>query len=113
MNLIFVAVGGGLGALCRYNIGLHVQKRQKGHFPIATFVINIAGAFLLGVWVHRGGTPALGLLWVDGFLGGFTTFSTLMVESVHLARDSRRNAAEYIALSLGVGILGYLLGTWI
>ena len=79
-----IAVGGGIGALSRYAIGVWIPH-ESGHVPWSTLLINSLGCFLIGilmvliteVWAaHRLLRPFLGI----GFLGGFTTFSTFTVE---------------------------------
>lgn len=59
-------------------------KRNKTSFPIATFLINITGAFLLGYIIGSGVTTGWQLLLGTGFMGAFTTFSTFKLESVQL-----------------------------
>lgn len=112
-----VAVGGMLGACTRFFLTNHINARWRNSFPLATFLINIVGAFLLGyiyvaarphnlvdAWLRSG----LGI----GFIGAFTTFSTFMFEGVTL-RDRRatRVLFLYFASSAGVGLLGAWLGS--
>jgi fluoride exporter len=84
--LLAIGLGGALGTLGRYELGLHLKTVGYG-FSWATFIANLTGAFALGLlvalaarfWPHQHYLrPALG----TGVLGGFTTFSTYMVESV-------------------------------
>ena len=88
-----IAVGGGIGALGRYGIG-RWWPAPPGHIPWATLVINAGGCFFIGVlmvlitevWAaHRLLRPFLGV----GILGGFTTFSTYVVDIRHLLIDDR------------------------
>jgi fluoride exporter len=81
--LAMIALGGGLGSVARYLVSLAVPT-HTGHFPWATFIINISGCFALGllmvlvlkVWpAQRYVRPFFGV----GFLGGYTTFSTVAV----------------------------------
>lgn len=101
-----IALGGALGAPARYGVSrvIHVAP---GSFPWATFVTNLAGAFVLGAFLtlvsrrHATGVPSgvhyLRLFFAVGFLGAFTTFSTMAVETVTLAKDGH--------VVLGVGYL--------
>jgi fluoride exporter len=99
-----IAAGGVLGAEARFALE-RAFPAPAGGWPVATWVINVAGSLLIGVLMvvvtevvtpHRLVRPFLGV----GILGGFTTFSTAMVEVVALLRDG--------ALLLG---FGYLVGT--
>ena len=94
--LLWVALGGGVGAALRYAVDVIVTPRWPRTFPLATFVVNVTGSLLLGVLaglVVRGAPAgALTVLGV-GFCGGYTTFSTACVESVNLLRQGRAGAA--------------------
>jgi CrcB protein len=92
-------------------LGKLISEHAKGSFPVGTFLINITGAFLLGI--VSGFTPSgtWYLLFGDGFLGAYTTFSTFMYEGFHLFEGKKvLNAMCYIAGSLLIGMVGYILG---
>ncbi|GIE35561.1 putative fluoride ion transporter CrcB 1 [Actinoplanes italicus] len=78
-DLAAVAAGGVLGALARYGIGT-VYPYTQGDFPWSTWVINVSGCFLIGVLNTRVQRRLPRLLLGTGFLGGYTTFSTAIVE---------------------------------
>lgn len=84
IEALLVAAGGFFGAITRFAISNWFKKRNKTQFPIATFLINITGAFLLGYIIGNGVTTGWQLLLGTGFMGAFTTFSTLKLESVQL-----------------------------
>lgn len=114
MEYIIVGIGGALGSITRYRLGRTVSARFSGVFPLATFLINITGAILLGMVSNIGFSRNLYLLMADGFLGAYTTFSTFMYEGFNLFRDQEgKNAALYISGSLVLGIVGFLFGSWI
>lgn len=69
-------------------------KRNKISFPIATFLINITGAFLLGYIIGNGVTTGWQLVLGTGFMGAFTTFSTFKLESVQLL--NRKNFSTFL-----------------
>ena len=80
MTFLAVFLGGGLGSCCRYFTDLLLKKYLN--LPITTLTINTLGSFMLGfIMVLSAGTP-LYLLLGTGFCGGFTTFSTAMVEII-------------------------------
>lgn len=111
---VAVAVGGALGALARYGIGLLVP-RPSGAFPWATFLVNVLGGFLIGMLIvvitersraHPLARPFL----VTGILGGFTTFSTYAVDAQQLIAAGRVGVAgAYLAGTL-VAAVG---ATWV
>jgi CrcB protein len=78
-DLAAVAAGGVLGALTRYGIAT-VWPYAQGGFPWSTWVINVSGCFLIGVLNTRVQRRLPRLLLGTGFLGGYTTFSTAVVE---------------------------------
>ena len=108
-ELAQVVVGAGVGGGLRYALGGVIAGRWGTSFPWHTLVINIAGAFLLGVLMavnlERGvGSPSLRLLLGVGVLGGFTTFSTLSYES--LALLERGLWAQGVTNMFGSGVVG-------
>jgi CrcB protein len=112
-----IAVGGALGSPARYGISrlIHVAPDS---FPWATFVTNLTGAFVLGVFLtlvfERGAfsrTPHLRLFFAVGFLGAFTTFSTMAVETVLLVKDGfPALGIGYLLLSIACGLAVVYLG---
>jgi CrcB protein len=92
VELVLVALGGAAGAVTRRLLDLWVTDRTESAFPFGTLVINLTGAFLLGLlfaWaIERDVLPreVRGPLMI-GFLGAYTTFSTLMLESWRLVED--------------------------
>lgn len=117
--LVFVlALGcaGALGAVTRYAFAEWIAPRWRKHFPLATFFINVTGAFALGLLLTVGSAHTPGLAQVrvvlgTGFLGGYTTFSTLSFETHALARRGRHDTAWLNALgTLLVGIAAVAAG---
>jgi len=112
--IIWVALGGALGAVGRYLVGLSL-KTASG-FPCATMSVNILGSLLMGLvigWLSRqnGGSDALRLFVAVGILGGFTTFSTFSMDLFTLLE--RRDIAAtmlYLGGSLLGGLLAFIIG---
>lgn len=116
INYLMVFLGGSLGAVCRAAVSIQMKRILSVRFPLATFLINLTGSFLLGVLLASGAGDMMRLLMGTGFLGGFTTFSTFQVENITLFREGNyRTLMIYTALSLGLCIafaaLGFLLGS--
>jgi len=110
-DLLFIATAGALGSLSRYGVGLLSERWWGRHAPYGTFVVNIAGCFLLGFIM----TLALSndafprhyrLALTTGFLGAFTTFSTVGYETMTFVEHSAwKLAALNVAANLFVGLL--------
>lgn len=115
-TLAAVFVAGAAGAVCRYLLDGFVQERWDGAFPMGTFVVNMLGAFLLGiltgfVTAHSSTSPAIRVGVGVGFIGAFTTFSTLAYESLRLLREgSPRYATTNLLGSTIVGLLVASIG---
>ncbi len=117
-----VMAGGSLGAVGRFVLGGWMTRSVGTGFPWGTLVANFIGAFLAGfllVWLEGRGPSAL--LWraflMVGVLGGLTTFSALMVESLIFSRVGRSDLLlGYLALSVLGGLalvwLGARVGQW-
>ncbi|MGO9875429.1 MAG: fluoride efflux transporter CrcB [Acidimicrobiia bacterium] len=112
--LVAIALGGALGTPARYEVSqlIHVAKDT---FPLATFVINVSGAFVLGVFltlVERfPPTRYLRAFFAIGFLGSFTTFSTMAVDTVLLVKDHRTVLGiGYLCASIAAGLASCYLG---
>lgn len=106
-----VAALGALGAVARFLLDGAVSGRAGRGFPLGTLVVNLSGAFALGVLVSAAVSSDTSRLLGTGFLGGYTTFSTWMFESQRLAEDGRaRSAALNVAISLLAGVLAAWLG---
>lgn len=113
-----VALGGAIGAACRYLVGVGVMRLTGPmDFPLAVLTVNIVGSFLMGIFVVAAANKGLthfGPFVMTGMLGGFTTFSAFSLEAVTLMERGQIAAAgAYVALSVGLSIGGLMLGLWI
>lgn len=115
--VVLVGLGGVAGTLARYGVSLVIPEADG--WPLATLLVNVAGAFALGLLLERLARPdggsrsrrTLRLLVGTGFLGSFTTYSSLAVETERLLRaGSVDTALGYVAASLGCGLAGCLVG---
>lgn len=79
-----VAGFGALGALGRFRVGNAVTARRPSDFPLGTFVVNLTGGFVLGLLTGLSVAGDALLVLGTGLLGGYTTFSTWMVEAQRL-----------------------------
>ena len=110
--LLALGLAGALGAVARFGVVEWVASRWLNHFPLATFIINISGAFVLGFVMTAGASwGSWRVVLGTGFLGGYTTFSTLSFETDSLARRGHTRYAWLNALgALAAGIVAVALG---
>ncbi len=110
-----VAVFGAFGGLVRFGVDTAVSRRRPSDFPWGTLVVNLTGSFVLGLLVGASlGTDAL-FVAGTGFLGGYTTFSTWMVETERLGEEGElRLLAINWAMPMAAGLVvtgaGWLIG---
>ena len=118
-NFLFVGCGGFVGAVARYGVALLVARYWSREFPLATFLINVSGSFVLGLFSTLAAErmaidPAWRLLFATGFVGAYTTFSTFEYETQRLIESGAwllallnilaSVAAGFTAVWLGVRI---------
>ena len=115
MVLLWIAVGGAIGAVARYGLGAWIHARTGPGFPWGTFAVNLIGCLLIGfllrymdALVVSAETRAFVLV---GLLSSFTTFSTYSYETVALLREGHlRQASLYSLGSLGLGVAAVYIG---
>jgi CrcB protein len=119
LEIAVTLLGAGLGAVFRYVLGGWVNHRLGPAFPWGTLAVNVLGCFALGLLEGAAPRDEI-LLFVlgRGLLAGFTTFSTLMLETLNLALAKEHDRAfsnvvgslalGLFALSVGVGLGGWL-----
>ena len=110
---VWLGVGllGGIGAVLRFLVDGAVGTRVATSFPVGTLVVNLSGAFALGVLAEALADGDALRLAGTGLLGAYTTFSTWMFETERLGEDGqKRLVAANIIVSLGAGILAAWAG---
>lgn len=115
MTAAAVALGGALGALARWGMSDWVQGRTGLRFPWGTLLVNLTGAFVLGlaygVFEHVRLSPDVRAFLTLGFLGAFTTFSTFSYEAVLLLQNGETGRAlGYLGGSVVAGVILAALG---
>jgi CrcB protein len=115
-NFFLIGIGGFLGAVTRYGVGLWVGQRWGRTFPLGTFAINVSGSLLIGFLMPLLTerflvNPQWRLFLAVGFLGAYTTFSTFEFETGALLRDGEWLLAMLnIILSVVAGFLALKVG---
>lgn len=119
MNILFIGLGGAVGAILRYCVMLFCIKMRWINFPYATLAVNVIGSFLIAVCafflVERfQATEVVRAFTVIGLLGAFTTFSSFSLDTLQLFSEQRYLAAgSYVLLSIVLCLaacwLGYVL----
>lgn len=114
--ILLVGLGGGVGSMLRYLTSVVVNKYVQSNFPIATFAVNMLGCLLIGVLIalfdkQQLTNPDLRVLFITGFCGGFTTFSTFAAENIDLFQSGHSlTALLYIGASIFVSLFFVWLG---
>ena len=114
LNVLLVALGGGLGAASRFGVSLAFPARGDA-WPWATFGINVAGSLLIGVlagWIARNPEAEAWRLFLGvGVLGGFTTFSAYSLETMRMIeRNDWVGASTYSIGSVIAGLAAVAIG---
>ncbi|MCY9660569.1 CrcB family protein [Paenibacillus chondroitinus] len=117
ISLVWVALGGFLGACTRFIISTWGNKKFHPILPRVTLFINVSGSFLLGLLVGGAWNENLYTFLGTGFMGAYTTFSTFNMENVQLIKKREWKVLfVYVVGSYGLGILfagiGFYGGTW-
>lgn len=118
-TILYIAFGGAIGSVLRFLTSIFVAKFWQNHFPLATFLTNVVGCFLIGIFIgylDKNNLTDSNLKWflITGFCGGFTTFSTFGLENFNLFQSNNSFLAfAYIASSIIAGLFAVWLGLFL
>ncbi len=118
-TILYIAIGGAIGSVLRYLTSVFVTKYWSSNFPLATFIANILGCFLIGFLIgilEKNNLSNTHLKWflITGFCGGYTTFSAFGYENYSLFQSNNSLLAfMYIGLSILVGLFAVWFGLFI
>ncbi len=116
LNILLVAVGGAIGSVARYLVGLGATRLAGPNFPFGTLTVNIAGAFAIGLLVEMiarrfDASAEMRVFIVTGILGGFTTWSSFTLDTMVLfERGEIGLSALYLLASLLVSFAAVFAG---
>jgi fluoride exporter len=118
LHIFMVGIGGFFGAIARYSISKQLNNKSTFEVPVGTLTVNLLGAFLLGLITGSKADTMILLLFGTGFIGAFTTFSTLKLEMTQLYMNKHKKTfILYTLITYGFGIilayLGYLVGGYL
>ncbi len=117
--LLIIGTGSFIGGVARYLVSRYIQSHALSSFPLGTFLVNVAGCFLIGIFYglsERGNliNGELRMFLTVGFCGGFTTFSTFAGENISLLRDGNFfYFALYTSMSVFFGLMATYIGNLI
>ncbi|MEJ8308961.1 fluoride efflux transporter CrcB [Agrobacterium larrymoorei] len=115
-NILLVAVGGAIGSVARYLVGLWATRLAGPHFPWGTLTVNVVGAFAIGLLVEMvarrfDASTEMRAFIVTGILGGFTTWSSFTLDTMVLfERGEIGLSALYLLASLLVSFAAIFAG---
>ncbi|MFT5512543.1 MAG: CrcB protein [Bacteroidia bacterium] len=114
LHMLWVGLGGGLGAIVRYGVGVLFQTTSEEiKFPWSTLTVNLIGCFIIGVvWQYLSKNANVNAFWLIGVLGGFTTFSSFGLDGLKLFNAGAfTQLTTYVLISNIVGLLLVFIGT--
>lgn len=117
-SILYVFIGGGAGSVLRYLMQMVINRNIITAFPLGTFVVNIIGCMLIGMFYTLSDrfnlSQDIRLLLTVGLCGGFTTFSTFSTESLNLLKGELYGMfLLYTLLSVAIGIMFTFAGIWL
>jgi fluoride exporter len=114
-NLILIGIGGAIGSMSRFLVSTKMYSILGSNFPYGTLIVNVTGSLIIGfiatVLFDRFSDYGMELrsLLIIGFLGGYTTFSSFSLETVHLFENGQPGFA---LVNIAGSLIMCLLATW-
>jgi len=118
-TFLLAMVGGGVGASIRFVLDGRIMRTVHTGYPWGTFTINVTGSLVLGFLTGLANSSVLDASWLfilgEGALGGYTTFSTAMVDIVHMLQKRTNggpvwNGIVVLVLAVAAAVIGLLIG---
>jgi CrcB protein len=118
-GILAVALGGAIGSVARYLFNIEATRQFGSNFPWGIFGVNIIGSFAIGILaalfaVRLNASQEFRSFLVTGVLGGFTTFSSFILDIGNMIeRKQMAMAFAYALGSVGIGVLALFLALWL
>ena len=115
MGILFIGVGGALGAICRFLLNEVTSKYIPLEYPVGTLAVNVIGCFFIGLFIGNS-VPVKDTsyyFFIIGFLGSFTTMSAFAHQTVLMINTNAISAASYIILTILLSVAATYIGTLI
>ena len=112
MSLIYIALGGGLGAVSRFLLTEHINNNISDLFPFGTLSVNILGCFVIGCigGYFASKSSPMYFFFVIGFLGSFTTMSAFSIQTIELFNSNSISGILYVILTFSFTIVATYIG---
>ncbi|MBS1164083.1 MAG: crcB [Proteobacteria bacterium] len=116
ISVLLVAIGGAIGSVCRYLVGIGAGRLLGPDFPYGTMTVNVVGSFVMGLFIELlalkfDGSEPLRLFVAVGILGGFTTLSSFSLDTIVLfERGAVATAAVYVGGSIILSLAALVAG---
>ena len=114
-HILLIAVGGAIGAVCRFLLGGLIQEKISSTMPWGTLAVNVIGCFFIGLLIRaveeKAVPDSIRFVAITGFLGAFTTFSTFGLETVMCFKSDGLTLATFnVGCNVIIGIMAVFFG---
>jgi CrcB protein len=112
MSLLYIALGGGLGAVLRFLLTEYVNNNISNFIPLGTLSVNVLGCFIVGciAGFFASKSSPMYFFFVIGFLGSFTTMSAFSIQTIELFNSNIVSGITYVILTFSFTIVATYLG---
>ena len=112
MSIVFIALGGGLGAVLRFLLTEFVNNNVSNLIPFGTLSVNVLGCFFIGcvAGFFASKSSPMYFFFIVGFLGSFTTMSAFSMQTIDLFNSNSLSAITYVILTFSFTIIATYIG---
>ena len=112
MSILYIALGGGLGAVLRFFLTEYVNNNISNQIPFGTLSVNVLGCFVIGciAGFFASKSSPMYFFFIVGFLGSFTTMSAFSMQTIDLFNSNALSAITYVILTFSFTIIATYIG---